>query len=175
MTCSHGFPCLSAFHTGGELHPTSLLDSGLLFLLHIPLLFGESWSCCLGQADLLFSFHGRTRELPKIIRGECQHVDVCVLMKGGALGKAFTCLLQIWCFTMAGIVSTAAVTYFKRKVCTKLKATSVHGQKKREVVKINYTKECFASTQVETFWPSGRANAEEIVWGKSCDSSMRGF
>lgn len=78
-------------------------------------------------------------------------MDVCVFMEGGALGKPFTCLLQISCFPVAGIASTAAETYFKRKVCTKLKATSVHGQKRREVVKINYKKECFGSTQVETF------------------------
>lgn len=51
------------------MDPRSVLDSGSLCPLHNPLHFGESWSCCLGQADLFFSFHGGTRGLPKIIRG----------------------------------------------------------------------------------------------------------
>lgn len=157
MTCSQCLPCLSAISHRRWTAPcftfgpfwTSFLDS------YFPLPFGESWSCCLGQADLQFPFHAGTRELPKLIRGECWHVDVCVLVKGGALGKPFACLLQIWCFTMAGTASTAAETYFKRKVCTKLKATSVCGQK--EVVKTNWK---------EIFWFNTSGNILTIRKGK---------
>lgn len=54
MTSSHRISCLLVLLQGGEMHPTSVLNSGMLFPLHIPLCFGASWSRCLGQADLLF-------------------------------------------------------------------------------------------------------------------------